>query len=160
VRCRQRRPEVLSSGWAGNSMARVAVRDRKGPVPCSKPALEVELRGFEPLTPSMRTLGSEVARGRWGRSPVDGGLSESFSAGRVAVLSCCTAPSRARMQHGPRRRRRDGVMKSRAWGVEHRRAVARRFRRNSLCRSIRGSLRRCELTDFLPSVIPLSVVEQ
>lgn len=36
-------------------MARVAVRDRKGPVPCSKPALEVELRGSEPLTPSMRT---------------------------------------------------------------------------------------------------------
>jgi hypothetical protein len=27
----------------------------KGPVLCSKSALEVELRGFEPLTPSMRT---------------------------------------------------------------------------------------------------------
>jgi hypothetical protein len=29
--------------------------DRKEPVPCSKSALDVELRGFEPLTPSMRT---------------------------------------------------------------------------------------------------------
>jgi hypothetical protein len=37
--------------------------DRKGPIPCSKSALEVELRGFEPLTPSMRTLGKEVADG-------------------------------------------------------------------------------------------------
>jgi hypothetical protein len=27
----------------------------KGPIPCSKSILEVELRGFEPLTPSMRT---------------------------------------------------------------------------------------------------------
>jgi hypothetical protein len=33
-----------------------------------------ELRGFELLTPSMRTLGGEVARGRWGRSAVDGSL--------------------------------------------------------------------------------------
>ena len=34
--------------------------DRKGPVPCSKSVLEVELRGFEPLTPSMRRR-----PGRW-----------------------------------------------------------------------------------------------
>jgi len=38
--------------------------DRKGPVPCSKSVLEVELRGFEPLTPSMRTKRSIVQTGQ------------------------------------------------------------------------------------------------
>ena len=41
--------------------------------------------------PSMRTLGGEVARGRCGRSRIGGSLSESFTAGRVAVLEWCTA---------------------------------------------------------------------
>jgi hypothetical protein len=46
----------------------------------------VELRGFEPLTPSMRTPGGEVVRGRCGRSLFGGGLSESLSADGVAVF--------------------------------------------------------------------------
>jgi len=37
----------------------------------------------------MRTLGGEVARGRWGRSLFGGSLSESFAAAGVAVLVCC-----------------------------------------------------------------------
>jgi hypothetical protein len=49
--------------------------------------------------PSMRTLGGEVACGRWGRSLSDGGLSESFAVGRVAVLSCCTAGSQTGEDH-------------------------------------------------------------
>src|SRR6516165_6678861 len=52
----------------------------------------LELRGFEPPTPSMRTPATEVARGRWGRSAADGGLSEPLVAGGVAVLVRCTAP--------------------------------------------------------------------
>jgi len=52
-----------------------------------------ELRGFEPLTPSMRTPGAKVARGRWGRSPFGGSLSEAFAVDDVAVLLCCTALS-------------------------------------------------------------------
>ena len=51
----------------------------------------VELRGFEPLTPSMRTLGSEVAGGRWGRPPFGGSSSEAFAVDDVAVALCCTA---------------------------------------------------------------------
>jgi hypothetical protein len=50
----------------------------------------VELRGFEPLTPSMRTLGNEVVRGRWGKSAVDAGLTESLGVGGLAVFVCCT----------------------------------------------------------------------
>ena len=70
---------------------------QKGLIRRSKSALEVELRGFEPLTPSMRTLGSEVARGRWGRSAADGSLSEPLAVDDVAVFECCTArpPSRS-----------------------------------------------------------------
>jgi hypothetical protein len=64
--------------------------DCKKPVPWSKPALEVELRGFEPLTPSMRTLGGEVAGGRWGRSAAGGSLSKPLAVGDVAVFECCT----------------------------------------------------------------------
>jgi hypothetical protein len=50
---------ALSSGWAGNLMARVAdfsaVWRPKVPIPSSNRPLNcVELRGFEPLTPSMR----------------------------------------------------------------------------------------------------------
>jgi hypothetical protein len=50
----------------------------------------VELRGFEPLTPSMRTPGEEVRCGSMrgqtpGRVP-----SVRHSAGAVAVLRCCT----------------------------------------------------------------------
>src|SRR6516164_10573012 len=51
----------------------------------------VELRGFEPLTPSMRTLGVEVARGRWSRPVADGSLSEPLAVDDVAVFGCCTA---------------------------------------------------------------------
>jgi hypothetical protein len=61
----------------------------------------VELRGFEPLTPSMRTLGGGVAWGRWRRSLVGGGLSEAFAADRVAVLVGCTALSRPLLSWGP-----------------------------------------------------------
>ena len=115
MRCRQRRPEVLSSGWAGNSMARVAVRDRKGPVPCSKPALDVELRGFEPLTPSMRTLGGAVAGGRCGKSAADGSLSEPLAVGDVAVFDCCTADQTGRSRIGlPRVLRGKGLPRGRA----------------------------------------------
>ena len=49
----------------------------------------------------MRTLGSEVAGGRWGRSLFAGGLSGSFPAGGVAVLVCCTALSFGVMRPGP-----------------------------------------------------------
>jgi predicted nucleic acid-binding protein len=52
--------------------------------------LRVELRGFEPLTPSMRTLGGEVARSCWGRSVADSSLSELLAVDDVAVLACCT----------------------------------------------------------------------
>jgi hypothetical protein len=62
----------------------------KGPVLCSKSALEVELRGFEPLTPSMRTLGDEVVRGRWGGHEIGGSLREPLAAYDVAVYECCT----------------------------------------------------------------------
>jgi Phage integrase family len=50
----------------------------------------VELRGFEPLTPSMRTLGSEVVHGRWGRSATGRSRMKSLAADDVAVLVCCT----------------------------------------------------------------------
>jgi hypothetical protein len=50
----------------------------------------VELRGFEPLTPSMRTIGNEVGDGRWGRSGVPGGSWWPFGVASVAVLVCCT----------------------------------------------------------------------
>ena len=40
--------------------------------------------------PSMRTLGTEVVRGRWRRSPFGGSLLEAFAGDRVAVLICCT----------------------------------------------------------------------
>jgi site-specific DNA recombinase len=56
----------------------------------SKPVM-VELRGFEPLAPSMRTSASLVDRGRWGRSVSGEGLSQPDSAVSVAVLVCCTA---------------------------------------------------------------------
>ena len=46
------------------------------------------------LSTSMRTLGAEVARGRWGRSLVGGSRPEAFPAVRVAVLVCCTALGR------------------------------------------------------------------
>jgi hypothetical protein len=45
------------------------------------------LSGFEPLTLSMRTLGTEVARGRWGRSLVGGSRSKAFPVAHVADLS-------------------------------------------------------------------------
>jgi hypothetical protein len=46
----------------------------------------VELRGFEPLTPSMRTIGNEVGDGRWGRSGAAGGSWWPFGVASVAVL--------------------------------------------------------------------------
>ena len=54
-----------------------------------------ELKGFEPLAPSMRTLGGEVVGGRWGGSPVRRELAEGVH-GR---LGCCT-----RVLYGARRR--------------------------------------------------------
>src|SRR6266567_5541539 len=50
--------------------------------------------GEPSLTPSMRTLGDEVVRGRWGRSLSGGSLSRSFSACGVAVLLSCTGFAR------------------------------------------------------------------
>jgi len=46
---------------------------------------------------SVRTLGGEVIRGRWGKSLSDGSLSRTFSAEGVAVLLFCTTlgPSHA-----------------------------------------------------------------
>ena len=46
----------------------------------------MELRGFEPLTPSMRTPGGELARGRRGTSLFGGSLPESFAAAGVASV--------------------------------------------------------------------------
>ena len=70
-----------------NDLQRQTGQDRHGP----DLHFLVELRGFEPLTPSMRTPGAEVAGGRWGRSLSGGSLSWSFSVDGVAVLVCCTA---------------------------------------------------------------------
>jgi Protein of unknown function (DUF2637) len=42
--------------------------------------------------PSMRTLGGEVVRGRWGRLLTGGGRRELLEGYEVAVLRCCTAP--------------------------------------------------------------------
>ena len=50
---------------------------------------------------SMRTPGSEVARGRWGRSLVGSSLSEAFPVSRVAVLVCCTVLVRVGLRPGP-----------------------------------------------------------
>jgi hypothetical protein len=44
--------------------------------------------------PSMRTPGGKVARGCWGKSAADGGLSGSVAVHDVAVLLCCTVPAR------------------------------------------------------------------
>jgi len=73
---------------------------QKEPIRRSKSALEVELRGFEPLTPSMRTLGGPVAWGRWGRSAIDGSLSKPLAVGEAAVLARCTAPGPAVVRYG------------------------------------------------------------
>lgn len=44
----------------------------------------------------MRTPGSEVVRGRWGRSAAYGSLSEPLAVDDVAVFECCTpVPGRA-----------------------------------------------------------------
>ena len=48
----------------------------------------------------MRTPGSGVAEGRWGRSLVAGGLSKALSVYSVAVLLCCTVLGRVIMRHG------------------------------------------------------------
>ena len=50
----------------------------------------MELRGFEPLIPSMRTPGGAVVRGRWGRSATGRSRMKSLTADDVAVLVCCT----------------------------------------------------------------------
>jgi hypothetical protein len=55
----------------------------------------VELRGFEPLTPSMRTLGSAVEPGLCPAQSAGDCRVETISGGVVAVLRCCTAGSRA-----------------------------------------------------------------
>ena len=58
--------------------------------------LLVELRGFEPLTPSMRTTGGAVDRGRCGGSLGSEGRSRPCWIASAAALSCCTAPSSRR----------------------------------------------------------------
>jgi hypothetical protein len=49
----------------------------------------------------MRTLGGEVARGRWSRSATGRGLSESLAVHDVTVLRCCTAPDLPDEPGGP-----------------------------------------------------------
>jgi hypothetical protein len=44
-----------------------------------------------PPCPSLRTLGGEVIRGRWGKSAIDRSPSEPLTVHDVAVLRCCTA---------------------------------------------------------------------
>jgi hypothetical protein len=56
---------------------------------------------WSPVIPSMRTHGGEVVRGRWGRSLVDGSLSEAFPGAWVAVLMCCTVLARVGCAPGP-----------------------------------------------------------
>jgi hypothetical protein len=48
----------------------------------------VELRGFEPLTPSMRTSRMVVDHGRWRRSEGYGGRMRSMSCGAAAAVCC------------------------------------------------------------------------
>ena len=69
-------------------------RDRKGPIQCSKSALDVELRGFEPLTPSMRTRCATGLR----YSPKGTAVSVA-NAGRPLVPSASAA--RPRREAGP-----------------------------------------------------------
>jgi site-specific DNA recombinase len=52
----------------------------------------VELRGFEPLTPSMRTAGTGAGERRCQGQTASGGRPRSARAAAVAVLRCCTAP--------------------------------------------------------------------
>jgi hypothetical protein len=100
-------------------MASVAVRNQKELIQRSKIGFDVELRGFEPLTPSMRTLSGEVARGRRGRLLFGGSLSESFAAAGVAVLLCCTAfgpsPRRWQLLIGPESDQRVGKLPCIGW---------------------------------------------
>jgi hypothetical protein len=56
----------------------------KGPLTC------VELRGFEPLTPSMRTARGKIANGRRRGQRVNRRRLRPLLAGVVAVLRCCT----------------------------------------------------------------------
>jgi hypothetical protein len=57
---------VAASGWLGLLYFGRAELKRANPLIESASELQflVELRGFEPLTPSMRTVGGEVVRGR------------------------------------------------------------------------------------------------
>jgi DNA invertase Pin-like site-specific DNA recombinase len=55
----------------------------------SKPAM-VELRGLEPLTPSMPSTGQGCGVGRLSRWARGGGPSRAVLGARVAVLPCCT----------------------------------------------------------------------
>jgi hypothetical protein len=64
---------------------------------CRRPSSEplaccfsVELRGFEPLTPSMRTSCMGVDSGRRCRSAVNAGRMRPMRCGAVAALCCCT----------------------------------------------------------------------
>jgi site-specific DNA recombinase len=50
----------------------------------------VELRGFEPLTPSMRTAGTADGESQRRGQTVGGGHQRSAGAGAVAVFRCCT----------------------------------------------------------------------
>src|SRR5690348_12481753 len=54
----------------------------------------VDLRGFEPLTPSMRTTGATVAEVSCAGQRAGSGFCRSRSVGTVAVLRCCTAVHR------------------------------------------------------------------
>jgi hypothetical protein len=53
----------------------------------------------------MRTLGTEVARGRWGRSATGRSRTESLAVADVAVLVCCTRLRPGRHAAWPARRR-------------------------------------------------------
>jgi hypothetical protein len=74
---------TATTDWNAKTIADLA--------PCSSKPSGVELRGLEPLTPSLRTRGMAVDRARLStdlgvrrqRSPVE--------ANGVAVLRCCTS---------------------------------------------------------------------
>ena len=66
------------------AMQRGQLQDRNWPLTC------VELRRFEPLTPSMRTTGTPVAKGRWVSSRSGGDLPRPIVGEGVAVPQCCT----------------------------------------------------------------------
>lgn len=107
----------------------------RGPARCPVAEPRRSRRSIIPGGPtlSMRTPGSGVVRGRWGRSLVAGGLSKSSSADGVAVLVCyarspaVSAGMVARPWTAPARR--DRLLANTARGTGTGFDVGTRFRR-------------------------------